>query len=296
MRRGKVCVLLLAGALALASGGCQREEAVSVVTKQPVLGEDDAGKAQVASFVQYLYTQLEDGREFKTTIKIASDEEGAFTAAVADELARYFAVDIPYEEGLLQAKLDNYQPDEATQLKMDSNTVSFDIYDIYFPEEWEESEIFYELLPENFMEENNIEEMVCLMESDITEADSCIFAAKSSAGISSGELIGLGAEKESRFEEYYEESLRALYQEMGMKAEDMNFDVIGNTDLGYIMRIDVKNIELEDGENSNIYSYYIYRGDKFYMLGLTMLAEITADEQQSLYDTLDQIYSTMEVR
>lgn len=248
---------------------------------------DDRKKIYKASFIQYLYTELEDGREFKTVIKVDSDEETDLTAAVIEELERYFGVEIPYENGFLQAKIDGYDPDDQTLLKMNSNTVSFGVFDMYFPDRWEKNELADVLMTENFLAENGMDEAACYTDGEPDADDmTVIFLARGDGGGSSGELAGWDGNQRDLLGQYMEKTMREMYQ-----PDDIKVNVTGNTDLGFVLEM-----ALRGYDDMNARFYYIFRGDDMYILGAMAMETVTDAEQNTLFDTVEQIYSTMEVR
>lgn len=248
---------------------------------------DDTDKAYKASFIQYLYTELEDGREFKTVIKVDSDEETAQTAAVIEELEKYFGVEIPFESGSLQAKVDDYNPDDATLLKMSSNTVSFGVFDMYFPTDWEKSRLADQIISEDFLTENGMDEAACYTRDEFSsDAATVIFLARGNSGGSSGEMAGWTKAQEDFVEEYMLKVMREMYP-----GTDVKVNIIGNTELGFDLEVYLKGYK-----DMNARFIYIYRGDDVYILGAVAEENVTSVEQNALFDTLEQIYSTMEVR
>lgn len=248
---------------------------------------DDIDKIYKASFIQYLYTELEDGREFKTVIKVVSDQETPQTAAVIEELERYFEVEIPYENGFLQAKIDGYDPDDKTLLKMNSSTVSFGVFDMYFPVDWEKSGLADAIISEEFLTENGMDEAACYTRDEFaSDAITVIFLARGNSGGSSGEMAGWTKTEEDVVEQYILKVMREMYQ-----ADDIKVNIIGNTDLGFSVEV-----RLEGYDDVNARFYYVYRGEDVYMLGALAEETVASVEQNALFDTLEQIYTTMEVR
>lgn len=247
---------------------------------------DDENKGFTANWIEYYYVQLEDGREFKAVIKVDSNQESEQTAAVIGELEKYFEIDLPYEPGFLQAKAEEYEPGSAELEKMNRTTVSYAGFNFYFSEEWEKN-IKSELFTDKMTQEAGIADVVFyIRDKNDLDFEEVIMLAKANMGVSSGEFGTLGKESEKRYEKLMDEMVKDLYQDDGAEAK-----VIGETDLGYVIRVNVKNWE---GISSQM--YYIYRGDNVYVLAGCIVQEAGDEDKETLYDELEQIYLTMEVQ
>lgn len=247
---------------------------------------DDANKGFTANWIEYYYVQLEDGREFKAVIKVASNQESEQTAVVIGELEKYFEIDLPYEPGFLQAKAEEYEPGSAELEKMNRTTVSYAGFNFYFSEEWEKN-IKSGLFTDKMAQDAGIADVVFYTrDKNDLDFDEVIMLAKANMGVSSGEFGTLGKESEKRYEKLMDEMVKDLYQDNGAEAK-----VIGETDLGYVIEINIKSWEGISGQ-----MYYIYRGDNVYVLAGCIVQEAGDEDKEALYDELEQIYLTMEVQ
>lgn len=247
---------------------------------------DDANKGFTANWLEYYYVQLEDGREFKAVIKVDSNQESEQTAAVIGELEKYFEIDLPYEPGFLQAKVEGYEPGDAELEKMNRTTVSYAGFNFFFSEEWEKN-IKNELITDKMITGAGLADMVFYTrDKNELNYNEIIMLAKADMGMSSGEFGRLNKESERRYEELLEENVKELYQD-----DDAEVKVIGKTDLGYVIRMDIKN-----WEGISSYIYYIYRGDNAYMLAGLIIQEADSEDKEALYEEVDRIYATMEVQ
>lgn len=247
---------------------------------------DDANKGFTANWIEYYYVQLEDGREFKAVIKVDSNQESEQTAVVIGELEKYFEIDLPYEPGFLQAKVNGYEPENGELEKMNRITVEYAGFNLYFSEEWEKN-IENELISDKMIKDAGLADMIFYTrDKNDLHYNELIMLAKANMGASSGQFGTLGKEGEKKFEKLMDETIKELYQDDGAEVK-----VIGETDLGYVIRI-----SLESWEGISGYMYYIYRGDNAYMLSGFIVQEADSEAKEALYEEVDRIYLTMEVQ
>lgn len=248
---------------------------------------DDEKKEYKANWLGYYFVELEDGRTFKVVINVYSDMETSRTEAVIAELESYFEIDMSYESGLLQTKIDSYVPGSDTLTKMNSNTVSFAMYNLFFPEGWEKNNAVDVFITPEMLREAGLNEVSIYSKGKYSTSNpGMIMLAEADSGMSSGEFGVLDKGQEQMFAEYTSEELKKLY--VGAEVE---VDVIGATDLGYVLKIDVVG-----WDDANAYLYYIFRAEKCYVVAGIVTEDADSGIQASLMDTLDQIYSTMEVQ
>lgn len=249
---------------------------------------DDANKGFTANWMEYYYVQLEDGREFKAVIKVDSNQESGQTAAVIEELEKYFEIELSYEPGFLQAKLDGYEPGSDELVKMNGTTVPYAGFNFFFPEGWEEH-IGNALLTDKMLEAEGIESadmVIYTRDKNDLYFDEMILLAKADFGMSSGQFGILDKGDEKRYESILNDMAKETYHDDAAEAK-----VIGQTDLGYIIKIDIKKWE---GLSGRI--YYIYRGDNTYMLAGFIVQEADDAAKETLYEEIDQIYSSIELQ
>lgn len=259
----------------------------AVAAEVSYLEYQDENKSYTANWMDYIYLELEDDREFKIVIKVDSVSETEQTAAVIEELEKYFGLEIPYESGALQAKLERHEPDDDTQLKMDANTVSFAGFSLYFPQGWEEAVLKELLITDQMMKEAKIDDVIYFspQDSDIA-SETAIFLASGASDINSGEFGILNKEEEKLFERTLEEEFCKEYD-----TTDLELRILGKTELGWVVTVDFNN-----WHEFAARVYYIYRGDRRYMVMGIIEAGADDELKTELYDAVDQIYSTMEVK
>lgn len=249
---------------------------------------DDTNKGFTANWMEYYYVQLEDGREFKAVIKVDSNQESQQTAAVIGELEKYFEIDLSYEPGFLQAKIDSYEPGNDELVKMNGTTVSYAGFNFFFPEGWEEN-IGNALITEEMLKSEGIESadmVVYTRNKNDLFFDEMIMLAKADYGMSSGMFGMLNKGEEKRYERMLNDMVQETYHDDGAEAK-----IIGKTDLGYIVKINLKNWEDFSG-----CIYYIYRGDNAYMLAGFIEQDADSSAKETLYEEVDRIYSSIELQ
>jgi len=248
---------------------------------------DDGKKDFIANWLEYYFVELEDGRTFKAVIKVDSDGETEQAEAVIGELEKYFEIDLSYEKGFLQAKIDGYEPDAADLAKMNGTTVALGELNIFMPEGWEENNSVDKMLTDLIDETDGLSHVVFYTKSDSGLSDGeAIMMMEMESGGNSGEFGVLNKGQEKILEEYMLEEMNKQY---GNAVSD--FTIIGSTDLGYIMQMDIQERNECDG-----FVYYIYKGYKAYAVGGIIKSDSSEEEHEALRETVDQIYSTIEVR
>lgn len=247
---------------------------------------DDTNKNFTASWVEYYYVQLEDGREFKAVIKVDSNLENEQTEAVIEELEKYFEIDLSYEPGFLQAKINSYEPGSDEMVKINGTTVPYAGFNFFFPGGWEEN-VVNVLITKEMLEEEDIEDAVIYTrDKNDLEPENVIMLAKAEVGMSSGQFGVLDKGGEKQYEKILGEMARETFQDDGAQAK-----VIGKTDLGYIVRLD-----LTKWEGFGAHIYYIYRGDNGYMLAGFINQDVDSAEKEAFYEEIDRIYSMIELQ
>ena len=160
---------------------------------------------------------------------------------------------------------------------MTGNTVPFGAFYIYLPEGWDKNTVYSSLVPGatvygangNSMEQS---QLLCTITQD---------AVGDSANLGS-----LTKGEQQIFSDLFEEQLSKQYD-----CKEIEINMIGMTDLGFVFTAYLKDF---GGAGTEMYMYYICRGDKLYGIG-GISVEISADEKE-LVELVDQVYSSMEVR
>lgn len=247
---------------------------------------DDANKSFTANWMEYYYVQLEDGREFKAVIKVDSNQESEQTAAVIEELERYFEIELSYEPGFLQAKIDSYEPGSNELVKMNGTTVSYAGFNFFFPEGWEES-VANALIKDEMLEKEGIADMVAYtrVQND-RGVEELIMLAKADFDMDSGQFGRMTKGDEKRYERLLNEMAQKEYQD-----DSAEVKVLGKNDLGYVIKMDIKK-----WNGISIYAYYIFRGENTYMLAGMIVQDADDSAKETLYEEVDQIYSTIELQ
>lgn len=245
---------------------------------------DDGKKDFTANWLEYYFVELEDGRVFKVAIKVDSDGETEQAEAVIGELEKYFEIDLSYEKGFLQAKIDGYEPDSADLAKMNGTTVALGEFNIFLPEGWKENNLVDAQLKALVDKTEGLNHAVFYTQSSNLE-EAIILAEMDSDG-SSGEFGVLNKGQEKIFEQYLLEEMQKTY---GDSVSDIT--IIGSTGLGYVMQMDI-----QERNQYNGFVYYIYKGYKVYMIGGIVESDESEDDFESLRETVDQIYSTIEIQ
>lgn len=248
---------------------------------------DDNNKQYVSYWIGNYYIILEDGREFQAAISVNSGEKTGETQAVLSELEQYFGIPLPYDEAAMQAKLDSYNPDEDELARMNGETVDFGAFKLYLPEGFSKNGELNSVL-KMFMQ-GAYEQFEIYSKGDL--ADSwAIFTgiAKDSDGFNvSAEAGALSEGQIKLLEKLMNEQVKQAFPE----AKNSELEIIGQSQLGFAMRVYIYEQKGFDG-----YFYYIYRGEYMYFIGGLMNAENTEEEKQEVYDSIDRMYSSMEVK
>lgn len=243
----------------------------AVISEASYLTEDAEQKGFVANWLQYYLVELEDGREFRAVIRVSSDQETANTEAVLAELEQYFAVDLTYESGILQSKIDNYNPSDAELARMDGTIVEMGALEFVLPKFWIRSEIAEELAKTSLMESEYDVVEVYAEASDAKSMDfnTYIVVAQMPSNISSGEFGTLDKGDIEIFERMYEELF--LQQYPGMNVETNAYP----SDLGFVIEVDMSGLDGIDG-----LTCVIARGDKMYVVMGTCIESNEADAKE----------------
>ncbi len=102
----------------------------------------------------------------------------------------------------------------------------------------------------------------------------------------SGEFGVLSKGQEKMFEQALLDEMRKTYGDIVS-----DIQIIGSTDLGYVLKM-----EFQESGQYNGYVYYILKGYKIYIIGgFVVDTDSSKEDQNILIETLDQIYSTVEV-
>ena len=248
---------------------------------------DDNNKQYIFYWIGNYYIILEDGREFQAAISVNSGEKTGETQAVLSELEQYFGIDLPYDEAAMQAKLDSYSPDEDELARMNGETVDFGAFKLYLPEGFSKDS---ELSPimKMFMQ-GGYEQFEIYSKGDL--ADSwAIFTGISndSDGVNVSAEVGALSEGQIQIlEKFMNEQIKHAFPE----AKETELEIIGQSKLGFVMRVYVYGQKGFDG-----YFYFIFRGEHSYFIGGLMNAESTEAEKQEVYDSMDRMYSSMEIK
>lgn len=249
----------------------------SVKAETSYLVYDDAKKGYVGQWLEYYMVELEDGRLFEIVFRVDSDSETPQTGAVVEEMEKYLDTDLAYEEGFLQAKIDGYSPSEDELARMSGNTVPLGDFYIYLPEGWDKNTFYSGLIPDavfygangNSMEQK---QLICTMIQD--------------AMGDSGRLGKLSKGEQQIFLDLFEEELMKQHGQLEIETK-----MLGMTEMGFVFTVYIKDY-VEAG--TELYIYYICRGDKMYGIG-GVTVESSADESE-MVALVDGIYSSMEVR
>lgn len=238
---------------------------------------DDGIKGYVGQWLEYYLVELEDGRLFKFVLRVDSNLETGQAGEVVEEMAKYLETDFAYEGGGLQAKIDGYNPSEDELARMNGNTVPFGAFYIYLPEGWDKNTVYSSLVPGatiygengNSMEQS---QMICTITED---------------AVGGSETLGSLTKGEQQiFADLFKEELSKQFN-----VKDIEINMLGMTDLGFVFTAYFKDYA---GAGTEMYIYYICRGDKIYGIG-GVSVEIGADKEE-LVELVDRVYSAMEVR
>lgn len=238
---------------------------------------DDEKKNYTGQWLEYYLVELEDGRIFEVVLRVTSDTETAQTGAVVEELEKYFETDFAYEGDFLQAKIDGYNPSEDELARMTGNTIPFGDFYVYLPEGWDKNTVYSNLVPGgtfygangNSMEQS---QLICTIIQD-AEGDSA-------------HLGSLTKGEQQIFSDMFKEELSKQYGGI-----DIEINMMGMTDLGFVFTAYIKDYA---GAGTEMYIYYICRGEKIYGVGGVSI-EIGAGKED-LVELVDRVYSSMEVR
>lgn len=248
---------------------------------------DDGKKGFTANWLEYYFVELDDGRVFKAVIKVDSDGETEQAEAVIGELEKYFEIDLSYEKGLLQAKIDSYEPDSADLAKMNGTTVTLGEFNLFLPEGWKENNSADIALNALVDETESLNQVVFYTKSDsISDTNEAIILMEMDSDDSSGQFGVLNKGEEKILEQYLLEEMQKNY---GYTVSDIN--LIGSADLGYVMQMDIK-----ERNEFNGYMYYIFKGYKVYVVGGIISVDESEEACESLKEITDLIYSTMETK
>lgn len=238
---------------------------------------DDAKKGYTGQWLEYYLVKLEDGRDFEVVLRIASDAETEQSAAVVEELEKYFGIDFAYENGLLQAKIDGYNPSEDELARMTGNTIPFGDFYVYLPEGWDKNTVYSNLVPEATVYGANGNSM---------DQSRLIYMLTQDAVGDSAQLGSLTKGEQQMFSDMFKEQLSKQYG-----VTDAEIHMMGMTDMGFVFTAYIENYEQEGIE---MYIYYICRGNTIYGIGGLSLE--SGDDEGTLVELVDGIYSSMEVR
>lgn len=248
---------------------------------------DDGKKDFTANWLEYYFVELEDGRVFKVVVKVNSDAETEQTEAVIGELEKYFEIDLSYEKGFLQAKIDGYEPDADDLAKMNGTTVALGELNVFLPEGWVENNSADTMLNALVSKTEMLNQVAFYTKSDsaldITET---IMLVDMDSDQSSGQFGALDKGQEKMLEKYLLEEIENNY---GYTVSDVT--IIGSTDLGYVLQMDI-----QQRNEFNGYMYYIFKGYKVYTIGGVINVNESEEAYEALKEIIDQIYSTMEVQ
>ncbi|MBQ8189762.1 MAG: hypothetical protein IJZ44_08295 [Lachnospiraceae bacterium] len=225
----------------------------------------------VAYWVQYYLVELEDGREFRTAIKVSSDQETANTEAVLEELEKYFAIDLSYESGMLQSLIDGYDPTEEELARMDGTIVEMGALEFVLPKFWIRSEIAEDIAKTSLIssEYDAVEVYAEVSDAKSMDFNTYIVVAQMPSNISSGEFGTLDKGEIELLERLYEELF--LQQYPGMSVETDAYA----SDLGFVIEVDMSGLDGLDG-----LTCVIARGDKMYVVMGTCIESNEADAKE----------------
>lgn len=251
------------------------------------LSFDDNNKQYVSYWIGNYYIILEDGREFQIAICVNSGEKTGETQAVLSELEQYFGLAIPYDEAAMQAKLDSYSPDDDELARMNGETVSFGAFNLYLPEGFTMNNSLNSMI-KKFMQ-GEYEQLNVYSKGD--SADSWVIftgVVKDPDGINvSAEAGALSEGQIQLLEKLMNEQIKQAFPD----AKNSELEIVGQSKLGFAMIVNIYEQEGFDG-----YFYYIYRGEYIYFMGGLIDTENTEDEKQEVYDSVDRMYSSMDVK
>lgn len=254
---------------ALENGGARAEVSYLVY--------NDDKKGYTGQWLEYYLVELEDGRFFEVALRVDSDLETDMAGAVVEELEKYFETDFAYESGILQAKIDGYDPDEGELAKMNGQTIPFGEFILYLPQGFSKNTVYSSMMPGGTVygkNGNSMEEklLLCTLVQEIEG--------------NGAELGALTKGEQKVVEQIFREMLEEQYP--GMQIE---MEILGMTDMGFVFTAYIEDLT-DDG--TTMYLYYICRGNTVYAVGGFLVD--SNDGFEELIELVDSIYATMEVR
>lgn len=243
----------------------------AAISEATYLEENQEQKGFVANWLQYYLVELEDGREFRVVIKVDSSEETPNTQSVIEELEKYLAVDLSYESGMLQTKIDSYNPSEAEIARIEGTIVKMGALEFVLPKYWIRSEIAEEVAKKSLIssEYDAIEVYAETSGAQSMDFNTYIVVAQMPSNISSGEFGTLDKGEIEILERLYEEMFLQEYP--GMSVETNAYI----SDLGFVIEVDMSGLNGLDG-----LTCVIARGDKMYVVMGTCIESNETDAKE----------------
>ena len=259
---------------------------------------DDPSKSYYGQWVDHMMFELSDGRIINITLKVDSRNENENTEAVIAELEDYLSVDIPYDPGMLKAKIDGYEPDADEAKKNDSTPVEMGDIVMYVPRGFEAGSTYANLannfissmagvdkedikvfIPENMFEEKRSED----------DIDVIIIFKQDDVGFSGGEMGKYNDGELSTLAQYLTRTMEKV-----MPGSRLNGKAERKQDIGYGIKLDGTGLS---DNNSHTYDgaiYYIIRGNSAYMIvGITPPGSGRLDK---LLEAVNYVYDSAELK
>ncbi len=263
----------------------KRDEDI-VVSSLSYLVYSEEQKGYVANWVEQYYAALPDGREFRITVKVDSLVETPQSGDVIKELEQYLNADFIYEEGMLQAKMEQCDPGEVDQIKMDGVQHSFGPYTYYLPAEWQENEITQLLWNKEELKSGDIAVAAYSLDARDQDPQVALCVMQMSA-----ERVGVDA---SQFGLLSDGEMQVVLQEMEgntayMDGKISDADSLGYTDEGFVLKVDFEGYKGFNGR-----SYEVYYGDNCYQFYICIKDGV--ENKEEYIKVLDDLYQTLEIK
>ncbi len=263
----------------------KRDENVAVCSLS-YLVYDESQKGYVANWLEHYYAVLDDGREFRITIKVDSLVETPQSGVVVEELEQYLNADFLYEAGVLQAKIEQCDPDAVDKIKMDGVQHSFGPYSFYLPAEWEDNQLTKLVWSQDEIKDGSVEIKAYSLDAYDSDPQVAICVEKvsaSSLGVEAGQF-GLLSDGEMKVATQDMVGDPTLYDGTITDADALDY-----TDVGFVLRIDFEGYQGYDGRvyeicyGENVYDFFVF------------IKEGTVNKEEYI-KILDEAYQTLELK
>ena len=255
---------------------------------------DEEQKGYVANWMEQCYVALDDGREFRISIKTDSVNATDNATLVFEELEKYIGVDFQFEKQLLEKLVSNHDLDSTDQAKIDGVKHYFGKYSIYLPVEYKENLFSYLMWDKSDLKEyddlDNIFKVYSLDEYDTDPAFAIAMInmkmkefSEDGTDMNSGQF---GTLTEGEMQVFTQQLVGS---DLYMDGTATDVDSLSYTDLGFVFRVIVDNYKGYDA-----CMYLLYHGED--ATAIYALAKDGAASESELTTLADQIYKTIEIK